>query len=103
MATKAATAWGEAEVVDEVTVSQRAGEKEFASVVQLLAGADGERYVRFAYTTDGVARRGPVTLRDEDLARLRDALGEHAELAQALGVGPARSGRAGGRGRQASA
>ncbi len=49
---KATTAWGEATVVDEVTLPQRAGDKEFASVVQLLAGPDGERYVRFAYTTD---------------------------------------------------
>ncbi len=88
MATKAATAWGEAEGVDEVTVPQRAGEKEFASVVQLLAGADGERYVRFAYTTDGIARRGPVTLREEDLARLREALDGHADLAAALALTP---------------
>ena len=91
MATKATTAWGEATVVDEVTLPQRAGEKEFASVVQLLAGPDGERYVRFAYTTDGTARRGPVTLRDEDVARLREALGKHPELAGALGLTPSRS------------
>jgi hypothetical protein len=73
MATKATTAWGEAAVLEEVTLPQSAGEREFASVVQLLAGADGARYVRFAYTTDGTARRGPVTLREEDLARLRAA------------------------------
>ena len=84
MATKAATAWGDATVVDEVTLPQSAGEKEFASVVQLLAGPEGERYVRFAYTTDGRARRGPVTLRAEDVARLGESLAQHAELAGAL-------------------
>ena len=44
----------------------------------------GERLVRFAYTTGGVARRGPVTLRAEDLERLRAALTEHPQLAEAL-------------------
>jgi hypothetical protein len=86
MATKATTAWGEAAVLEEVTLPQSAGEREFASVVQLLAGADGARYVRFAYTTDGTARRGPVTLREEDLARLRAELRGHPELAAALGL-----------------
>ena len=99
MATKAATAWGDATVLDEVTLPQRAGEKEFASVVQLLAGADGERYVRFAYTTDGAARRGPVTLRQGDVARLRDLLAEHPELADALALTPGRSPVGGRRGR----
>jgi hypothetical protein len=96
MATKVATAWGEASVLDEVTLPQRADEKEFASVVQLLAGAGGERYVRFAYTTDGTARRGPVTLRSEDLARLHEALTDHPELAGALAL-PARTAKGGGR------
>ena len=90
MTAKAATAWGETTVVDEVTLPQAAGEREFASVVQLLAGADGERYVRFAYTTDGTARRGPVTLRAEDVARLHDELQAHGELAAALGFSKAR-------------
>ena len=97
MATNVATAWGQATVVDEVTLPQRAGEKEFASVVQLLTGADGGRYVRFAYTTDGTARRGPVTLRQEDIARLRELLAEHSELADALDLTPARGSRGGGR------
>ncbi len=94
MATKAATAWGDATVLDEVTLRQRAGEKEFASVVQLLAGEGGERYVRFAYTTDGKARRGPVTLRAEDVASLRVALSDHPELAAALGLSQERGQRA---------
>ena len=87
MATTVTTAWGGATVVDEVSVAQRAGEKRFASVVQLLEREDGERLLRFAYTTDGVARRGPVTLRTRDLERLRTALAKHPEIAAALGVG----------------
>lgn len=85
MATKAATAWGETAIVDELTLPQAAGEREFAAVVQLLADGEGRRYVRFAYTTDGVTRRGPVTLREEDLERLGAELGAHRELAGALG------------------
>jgi hypothetical protein len=79
------TPWGPALTVEQLTIPQRAGEKRFASVVQLLETEKGERYVRFAYTTGGVARRGPVTLRLRDLERLRTALAEHPELAQAFG------------------
>ncbi len=82
---KALTAWGETSVVEELTLPQRAGDKRFASVVQLLETDRGERLVRFAYTTDGVARRGPVTLRVRDLERLRARLTEHPGLAEALG------------------
>jgi hypothetical protein len=86
MANVAATPWGPATAVDEVKVSQRAGGKHFASVIQLLEGAQGEMLVRFAYTTGGVARRGPVTLRERDLERLREAVGgAHPALADALG------------------
>ena len=84
---KAATAWGEATIVEEVTLPQRVGDKRFASVVQLLEDVKGERLVRFAYTTDGTARRGPVTLRARDLERLRSTLAEHPALAQALSFG----------------
>ena len=73
-------------MVDELAVQQRAGEKRFASVVQLLE-AGGERLVRFSYATDGVSRRGPVTLRARDLERLRAELAKHPELAAALGLG----------------
>jgi hypothetical protein len=86
---KAATPWGAATLVEEVTLGQRAGERQFTSHVQLLEMEDGERVVRFAYATGGVARRGPVTLRGRDLDRLRTALGEHPALAQALGLGGA--------------
>jgi hypothetical protein len=93
MATKAtrpktiATPWGEAHAVEQLTIQQRAGEKRFATLVQLLETDKGERMVRFAYTTDGVSRRGPVTLRLRELERLRAALAEHPGLAEALGGG----------------
>jgi len=85
--TKAATPWGDATLVDQVEVQQRAGERRFASIVQLLENGKGERVVRFAYTTDGSARRGPVTLRARDVERLRQALAKHPELGAALGCG----------------
>ena len=78
------TPWGAAVLVDEVTLPQRAGEKRFASVVQLLETHKGERLVRFAYSTGGTARRGPVTLRARDIERLRAALAEHSPLADEL-------------------
>ena len=83
MATKAATPWGDAKIVEELALAQEAGEKRFASIVQLLE-KEGERMVRFAYATDGTARRGPATLRARDLDRLREALAEHAALAEVL-------------------
>jgi hypothetical protein len=82
---KVTTAWGDAQVLEQLTLPQRSGDKRFASVIQLLEAERGERMVRFAYTTDGVARRGPVTLRARDLERLRAALEEHPGLAEALG------------------
>jgi hypothetical protein len=83
---KTATPWGPAELVEELKVSQQAGERRFASVVQLLETSRGERLVRFAYTTGGTARRGPVTLRERDVARLRAGLAQHPALAEALGI-----------------
>jgi hypothetical protein len=79
-----ATPWGKAKLVDEVRVQQRAGAKRFSSLVQLLEATDGERLVRFAYATNGVARRGPVTLRARDVERLREALRERPELTDVL-------------------
>jgi hypothetical protein len=78
------TVWGKATLVDEVKLQQRAGDKRFACLVQLLEDDRGEPLVRFAYTTDGIARRGPVTLRKADLERLRNALADHEALAAAL-------------------
>jgi hypothetical protein len=80
------TPWGAAVVIEEVSVLQRAGDKRFASTVQLLETKGGERLVRFSYSTGGAKRRGPVTLRTRDLERLREALARHPELAAALGL-----------------
>ncbi len=83
-ATRAATPWGSAVLLEELKLPQQAGDKRFASLVQLLETGKGERLVRFAYATGGVARRGPVTLRVRDVERLRAALAEHPGLAEAL-------------------
>jgi hypothetical protein len=74
-------------VIEELTLPQRSGDKRFASIVQLLEAGRGERLVRFAYSTGGSARRGPVTLRARDLERLREALGERPQLAEMLRLG----------------
>ena len=85
---KAATPWGPAELVEELTLAQRVGDKRFTSHVQLLEAPGGERLVRFAYATDGSAQRGPVTLRVRDLERLRARLSDRPQLAEALGLMP---------------
>jgi hypothetical protein len=79
------TPWGRAEVIEEVKVSQRVAGKSFGSVLQLLRTEGGEELVRIAYTTDGTARRGPVTLRPRDLEQLRAKLPDDSRLAAALG------------------
>ena len=84
---KTATPWGPAELIEELTLAQRAGEKRFSTVVQLLEAPGGVRLVRFAYATGGTAKRGPVTLRRRDLERLRSGLAERPALAEALGLG----------------
>lgn len=71
-------------MVEELSVAQRAGDKRFASILQALETDRGERLVRFAYSTGGTARRGPVTLRERDLERLAQALAEHPALAALL-------------------
>ena len=83
---KATTPWGKTEVLEELTVPQRAGDKRFATVLQLLIDEKGDELVRFAYSTDGTARRGPVTLRARDLERLWAALAKHPGLARALAL-----------------
>jgi hypothetical protein len=84
--TKTATPWGSAQLLEELTLRQQAGERRFVSLVQLLELPGGERLVRFAYSTDGAARRGPVTLRQRDLERLRAGLAKRPKLAEALGL-----------------
>ena len=86
------TAWGEATIVEEISIKQGAGERAFATLVQLLEGERGEMLVRFAYSTGGTARRGPVTLRHADLARLRKGLEKRPRLRHALGLGLGPSG-----------
>jgi hypothetical protein len=82
----AATPWGAAEIIDEVSVPQRAAGKRFTVIAQLLEARDGERLVRFAYATDGAARRGPVTMRARDIERLRAALERAPALGEVLRV-----------------
>lgn len=84
---KVATPWGPAVVVEQAQLTQRAGEKRFASLVELLENDRGGRLVRISYSTDHVVRRGPVTLRVRDLDRLRAALAKTPELRATLGLG----------------
>jgi hypothetical protein len=88
MAAKTTTPWGPATLVEELTVPQRSGDRRFSSIVQLLEGAKGERLVRFAYSTDGTARRGPVTLRERDVEKLVGGLAACPQLAETLGLLP---------------
>jgi hypothetical protein len=88
--TTVTTPWGRATVVEEVVLEQAAGDREFGSLVQLLVDESGATLVRFAYSTGGTGRRGPVTLREEDLERLRGELRERRRLAKALGLRAAR-------------
>jgi hypothetical protein len=83
---KTTTPWGPAQLVERLSLPQRAGQKRFSSVIELLEDERGERLIRFAYTTGGAVRRGPVTLRPRDLERLRDALADTPALAAALGL-----------------
>jgi hypothetical protein len=81
------TPWGRTRLVERLELRQRAGDRRFASAVELLETERGERLVRFAYTTDGVTRRGPVTVRARDLERLRARLGSTPGLAAVFGLG----------------
>ena len=80
------TPWGKAKTIEEVSVPQRAGEKRFMTKVELLETEAGERLVRFSYARDGASRRGPVTRRERDLAKLGAVLERAPELRQALEV-----------------
>jgi hypothetical protein len=83
-ARRTATPWGAAEVVEAVALRQQAGERRFSVVVELLETKGGERLVRVAYTSDGAVRRGPVTLRQREVAKLRAALTRSPGLAEAF-------------------
>ena len=80
------TAFGRAEVAEQVTLRQREGGKQFTTLVQLLEDEKGDWLVRFAYATEGTARRGPVTFRGADLERLRVALRKTPRLRALLGI-----------------
>ncbi len=54
------TAWGKAKVIEEVTVKQSAGGKPFATIVQLLEGAQSERLVRLIAREDSAAQGGAM-------------------------------------------
>ena len=81
---KTATPFGPATLIERVALPQRAGERRFSSIVELLETDRGERLVRVAYSSDGVVRRGPVTLRSRDLDRLRNALDKAPSLSALL-------------------
>jgi hypothetical protein len=83
----ASTPWGRAKSLEGVTVPQRSGERRFTTRVELLELGSGERLVRFSYATDGTGRRGPVTLRERDVGRLRAALDRAPELGRVLREG----------------
>jgi hypothetical protein len=85
--TMVTTPWGRAALVEQVELSQSADGHDFGALVQLLETDAGETLVRFAYTTGGTARRGPVTLRASDLAQLRRRLRGRRQLAAALRLG----------------
>jgi hypothetical protein len=81
---KTATPYGPATLVERVSLPQKVGDKRFTSLIELLETDGGERLVRVAYSTGGAVRRGPVTLRARDLARLRVALAKAPELSDVL-------------------
>ena len=83
--TKTATPFGAATLVERVALPQRVGERRFARSSSCSRQTAASALVRIAYTTDGVVRRGPVTLRARDLERLRGALDEGAGARGALG------------------
>jgi len=82
--TKISTPFGPATLVERVSLPQKVGDRRFTSLVELLETERGDQLVRIAYSTDGVVRRGPVTLRARDLARVRDALAKTPALADLL-------------------
>ena len=83
--TKISTPFGPATLVERVSLPQKAGDKRFSSLVELLETDRGDRLIRVAYSTDGTVRRGPVTFRARDLERLRAALAKAPALADVLG------------------
>jgi hypothetical protein len=82
------TAFGHATLVEEITLRQAAGDKSFATLVQLLENDEGETLVRVCYSTGGVARRGPVTFRAADVRRLAKLLAKAPRLRAVIEESP---------------
>lgn len=82
------TAFGSAKLVEEITLKQAAGGRSFSTLVQLLENEDGESLVRVCYSTDGVARRGPVTFRAADVRRLAKLLAKAPRLRAVIEEAP---------------
>ena len=85
--TRIATPWGRTTLLEQVALPQSVGDKRFKSLFELLETEKGDQLIRIAYSTDGVVRRGPVTLRQKDIEKLHDALAKAPALADALGFG----------------
>jgi len=79
------TAFGNATLVEEIKIPQSVNGKKFTAHVQLLETDEGETLVRACYATDGIARRGPVTVRTKDLERLAKLLEKTPKLRAVLG------------------
>lgn len=82
-----ATPWGRTTLVEQVALAQAVGDKRFKSLVELLETEKGDYLVRIAYSTDGIVRRGPVTLREKDIEKLHAALAKTPALSAVLGLG----------------
>lgn len=82
-----ATPWGKASVIEEVALEQDVGERAFSVLVQLLEDGAGRELVRFAYSSGGGVRRGPVTLRLDDLEQLGERMGGAPRLARLVRLG----------------
>ena len=66
-------------------MQQRAGDRRFATIVQLLVDEKGNELVRFAYSTDGTAREAPSPSAAAT-SSASAALAEHPAIKGALGM-----------------
>jgi hypothetical protein len=72
--------WGRATVEEEATISAGASERVLELGVARLSGVDGEQLLRFFYRSEGRTRRGPLTLRADEIAALALELRKQPEL-----------------------
>jgi hypothetical protein len=74
--------WGKARVIEEVCIEGSASGERFVELgVTRLTATDGdEELLRFFYRTDGATRRGPLTLRENEIDELATALSNAPEL-----------------------